>query len=227
MGFIYKITNQVNGKVYIGQTIKTVEKRFQQHKNNSNKPYFSQLVLYKAFNKYGIDAFTCETVEEVQNDKLDEREKFWIKYYGSYRNGYNSTLGGRAVTLYNWDVEDIIERYHLLKSARAVALEFGCDHSTIDHILNANNIRRYTQAEQKGRPILLIKQDVKYYFETPEAAAIWLIQTKQTKSSSVRNVRQYISQYAREERKNNTYLGYQIRYYEGEQDIVSPSGDRG
>ena len=41
MGYIYKITNKVNGKIYIGQTVKTVEKRFQQHKNNSNKSYFS------------------------------------------------------------------------------------------------------------------------------------------------------------------------------------------
>ena len=39
MGFIYKITNKLNNKIYIGQTIKTVNKRFQQHKNNSNKDY--------------------------------------------------------------------------------------------------------------------------------------------------------------------------------------------
>ena len=76
MGFIYKITNKLNNKIYIGQTTKTVEKRFQQHKNNSNKEYFSQIILYKAFNKYGIENFICETIEEVPNDKLDEREKY-------------------------------------------------------------------------------------------------------------------------------------------------------
>jgi len=41
MGYIYKITNILNGKIYIGQTVKTIEKRFNQHKNNSNKDYFS------------------------------------------------------------------------------------------------------------------------------------------------------------------------------------------
>ena len=51
MGYIYKITNTLNGKIYIGQTVKSLQKRFTQHKNNSNKPYFSQIVLYKAFNK--------------------------------------------------------------------------------------------------------------------------------------------------------------------------------
>ena len=53
MGYIYKIQNLINGNVYIGQTVKPVEKRFQQHRNNYDKPYFSQLILYKAFKKYG------------------------------------------------------------------------------------------------------------------------------------------------------------------------------
>ena len=147
MGYIYKITNKVNDKIYIGQTVKTVEKRFQQHKNNSNKTYFSQIVLYRAFNKYGIENFICEEIEEVPNELLDEREKYWINYYDSYFNGYNSTLGGRATPLYNWDVDDIIEKYLILKSARKVAEAIGCDHSSIDKILNANNIPRFTPAQ--------------------------------------------------------------------------------
>jgi len=53
-------------------------------------------VLYKAFNKYGIENFTFEEIEQVDNSILDEREKYWIEYYDSYFNGYNSTLGGRA-----------------------------------------------------------------------------------------------------------------------------------
>ena len=73
MGHIYKIENKINGQIYIGQTIKTVEKRFQQHKNNSNKSYFSQIVLYKAFNKYGIENFECNEIEEVPNElNVDE-----------------------------------------------------------------------------------------------------------------------------------------------------------
>lgn len=98
-------------------------------------------------NKYGIENFLCETIEEVSNDKLDEREKYWINYYDSYNNGYNSTLGGRATQLYNWDIEDIIEKYYELKSARAVAKLIGCNHNTIDNILNSNNIQRFSAAE--------------------------------------------------------------------------------
>lgn len=83
----------------------------------------------------------------MSNDKLDEREKYWIEYYDSYFNGYNSTLGGRATQLYNWDIEDIIEKYYELKSARAVAKELGCDHSTIDQILNENGVKRFSSIE--------------------------------------------------------------------------------
>ena len=123
MGYIYKITNTINNKVYIGQTVKTVQKRFTQHKNNSNKKYLSQIVLYKAFNKQGIENIKCEEIEEVSNNKIDEREKYWIEYYDSYFNGYNSTLGGKATQLYNWDVDDIIEKYHILKSANHLAFK--------------------------------------------------------------------------------------------------------
>lgn len=54
------------------------------------------------------------------------------------------TIGGRLVELYNWDIDEIIQLYHTYRSARKVAEIIGCDHSTIDHLLNANNVERYT-----------------------------------------------------------------------------------
>lgn len=209
MGYIYKITNTLNGKIYIGQTVKSIQKRFTQHKNNSNKPYFSQIVLYKAFNKYGFENFVCEQIEEVENHLLDEREKYWIEYYDSYFNGYNSTLGGRATQLYNWDVDDIIERYMVLKSARAVAKEIGCDHSTIDNILNSNNVKRFSAAQQISQPVVL-KKEKEYWFETTTLAANWLIENKYTKMTNPKIVRQEICDRIR---KNKKYLGFEV-YYE-------------
>lgn len=209
MGYIYKITNMVNNQKYIGQTVKTVEKRFTQHKNNSNKPYFFQLVLYKAFNKYGIENFKCETIEEVPNELLDEREKYWIEYYDTYFNGYNSTIGGRSVQLYNWDIDDIIERYMKLKSARAVAKEIGCDHNTIDSILNTNGIRRFTSDEQQSRPIYLTKNGEEFKFETTTKAAQWLIENEYVRSKNIRCVRQYLTN---NYLKHKPYYGYEISY---------------
>ena len=210
MGYIYKITNTLNDKVYIGQTIKTVQKRFAQHKNNSNKEYFSQIVLYKAFNKYGIENFICEEIEEVPNDKLDEREKYWIEYYDSYFNGYNSTLGGRATQLYNWDTDDIIEKYMILKSARAVAKEIGCDHSTIDRILNENGVKRFTPSQQQSKPLYFKKKDEIHHFETTREAAEWLIENGITKMTNPNLVRQEITSRIR---NNKKYFGFEV-YYE-------------
>lgn len=218
MGHIYKITNTLNNKVYIGQTVKTVEKRFQQHKNNSNKSYFSQIVLYKAFNKYGINNFTCEEIEQVPNELLDDREKYWIEYYNSYFEGYNSTLGGRATQLYNWDVDDIIEKYQELKSARKVAKAIGCDHSTIDRILNENNVPRFTPSQQQSKAVIFINKDgQEFWFETTRDAALWLIENKYTRMTNPTIVRQEICDRIR---KNKKYLGLEVCYEESKRQSV-------
>lgn len=210
MGYIYKITNKVNNKVYIGQTIKTVKKRFQQHKNNSNKSYFSQIVLYKAFNKYGIENFICEEIEEVPNDLLDKREIYWIDYYDSYFNGYNSTLGGRTTSLYNWDVDDIIDKYMKLKSARKVAEQIGCDHSSIDKILNDNHVPRFTAAQQQSQPVICKKENSELWFESTTAAAEYFIENKISKRTNIKSLRQDINNRIH---TGKTLFGYKI-YYE-------------
>ena len=210
MGYIYKIQNLINGNVYIGQTVKPVEKRFQQHRNNYDKPYFSQLILYKAFKKYGLDNFSFEALEKVDNDKLDEREKYWIDYYDSYKNGYNMTLGGRLVELYKWDLQEILDLYHLHKSARKVAEIIGCDHSTIDHLLNANNIPRYSRGEQFNKIVCLEKQGKVEKFNSTREAAQWLIDNHYSKTNKVKVV---IASIGYAVRKNETYLNFTI-YYE-------------
>jgi hypothetical protein len=210
MGYIYKIQNLINGNVYIGQTVKPVEKRFQQHRNNYDKPYFSQLTLYKAFKKYGLDSFSFETLEKVDNEKLDEREKYWIDYYDSYKNGYNMTLGGRLVELYKWDLQEILDLYHLHKSARKVAEIIGCDHSTIDHLLNANNIPRYSRGEQFNKIVCLEKQGNIEKFNSTREAAQWLIDNHYSKTNKIKVV---IAAIGHAVRKNGTYLNFTI-YYE-------------
>lgn len=209
MGHIYKITNTLNNKVYIGQTIKPIEKRFQQHKNNYTKEYFSHLILYKAFKKYGIENFNFEEIEEIANNELDEREKYWIEFYDSYYNGYNSTLGGRLVELYKWDIEEIIELYHQLKSARKVALQVGCDHSTIDHLLNAYGVKRYSLLEQRSRNIFLFKDGKEWKFNNSTEAAQWLIDNNLVKSKNLKCVRQYLTN---GQLKNKKYYGFEISY---------------
>ena len=98
MGIIYKITNNINNKIYIGQTIRDLNARWQEHKKVANQLLNSQSnsPLYQAMRKYGIEHFQIEQLEEVENDALDARECYWINFYDSYRQGYNATLGGNG-----------------------------------------------------------------------------------------------------------------------------------
>ena len=95
MGFIYKITNDINDKVYIGKTIRTLPIRWREHlsdykeiQETDNRPLYSSML------KYGVNHFTIYEVEECPDELLNEREKFWIAFYDSYENGYNATKGG-------------------------------------------------------------------------------------------------------------------------------------
>ena len=89
---IYKITNLINNKSYIGQT-KDIQKRFSQHKINygscGGQGLKSTSLINQAIQKYGIENFNFEILEQdIEN--YNDREKFWIKYYNSKTpNGYN------------------------------------------------------------------------------------------------------------------------------------------
>ena len=93
---IYKSTNKINGKVYIGQTTQTLEKRIKGHIKESridnNRPFMLSI------NKYGSDNFTFEIIDTSNNiDELNEKEIYWIDFYNSISpNGYNITGGGQG-----------------------------------------------------------------------------------------------------------------------------------
>jgi group I intron endonuclease len=99
VGLIYKLTNIVNNKIYIGCTTTSLNKRFNLHirrsKNNKNNK------LYNSIRKYGIDNFTIEQIEECENDILFEREIYYINLFDTYNNGLNSTLGGEGCLGYH------------------------------------------------------------------------------------------------------------------------------
>lgn len=100
-GYIYKIINSVNGKIYIGKTVQKLSRRFHQHiaKALKNEPRLRHIKLYSAIRKYGYKNFSIEELEsmEVNSSKeLNAREIYWISYYNSTDTtvGYNLTGGG-------------------------------------------------------------------------------------------------------------------------------------
>lgn len=105
MGYIYKITNKINNKIYIGQTIKQrATDRFSQHRYRARhlNEEKGNSYLYKAMNCHGVDNFDFEVIEEVENSLLNEREIYWISFYNSLvPNGYNLTAGGEGTKGYS------------------------------------------------------------------------------------------------------------------------------
>lgn len=87
MGIIYIHINSVNNKVYVGQTILSIERRKQLGYTSKFK---------NAINKYGWNNFESYVLEHCQIQNLDEREIYWIEKYNSVESGYNTTPGGSS-----------------------------------------------------------------------------------------------------------------------------------
>lgn len=95
--FIYKITNKINNKTYIGlTTLKNPHKRINRHFNKFKHRYES--VIWNATQKYGRNNFTVEIIEECTSLKeLNKKEIYYIKKYNTIRpNGYNIKNGGEG-----------------------------------------------------------------------------------------------------------------------------------
>lgn len=103
VGTIYKIINNITDEVYIGQTFKEVEKRWQEHKRDAKRGK-KTTKLVKSFVKYGIDNFTFVVEEEVfgyGGYLLDIKETEYIDKYDSYKNGLNGDRGANKSGLSN------------------------------------------------------------------------------------------------------------------------------
>lgn len=150
-GFIYKITNTINSKSYIGQTIQNVKERFYQHCATKCSKAVSNMAIHRAIKKYGKSNFTVEVIEEIDSANLNDSERYWIKYYNSYNNGYNSTKGGQdgCKPFKDLDVESIIKEYNTGKSLRTLGTIFKVDKQTIKDLLIRHNVELRTTRTYK------------------------------------------------------------------------------
>jgi group I intron endonuclease len=93
--FIYLITNTINGKQYVGQTTRTIEIRWKDHKHHKD---FGTSYLHKAIKKYGEENFIREIVcEPLTLESMNDLEREYIEKYNTLSpNGYNLTKGGEG-----------------------------------------------------------------------------------------------------------------------------------
>lgn len=149
MGQIYLITNHINNKGYVGQTTRTAMIRWNEHKKNIES-LKSRLPLYAALDKYGIENFSVTVLEDCDNEKLNEREIFWIKEKKTFgEQGYNCTTGGQGNVLrqdINLDLPIIKERYLLGERLDALCKEFGHDYISVRNRLIKDGVKINTFA---------------------------------------------------------------------------------
>ena len=155
MGYIYKITNLVNGKIYIGKTI-NLDSRLYKHKYLAKKG--NSRHLYSAMRKYGIENFSYEVVEECDASLLNDRERYWINAYNSTdRNiGYNKTNGGDGGD--TWSLNDHKEATSKLLSEKLKGITHDPD--------------SYYRGAEKRRGAVLSEEQKKKISETLRA---WLL----------------------------------------------------
>lgn len=145
IGHIYKVTNLINGKIYIGQTIQTVQNRWYRHCGKSCiSPEEMNTHFKRAILKYGKENFKVEIVEDCDSTLLDEREKYYISYFDSYNKGYNSTLGGqdgaKPFKTNDEQNQQIAQLYEVGFSLREIGKEYQIDKTTVKGILQRLHI---------------------------------------------------------------------------------------
>lgn len=145
MWIIYKHTNLINNKIYIGQTCQNPEQRWRNGKGYNSKTYFA-----KAINKYGWDNFTHQIIEEniPTRQIANQREEYWINFYNSNdsKYGYNMTTGGEGFTpqtgsyysKQNWQNQDFRKKFE----KPVICVNTGIIYNSLKEAALQNNIHK-------------------------------------------------------------------------------------
>lgn len=174
-GSIYKITNLINGKIYIGQTKNKIEERFNGHiKQAKANKKSDHSILHEAIRKYGEEKFKTELLDIADSkEELDIKEKYWIKELNSQNKniGYNITQGGDGFD-YNSLPEEVKlkkRKWHSIDTSNRRWYTNGLDNKYINknelppngyypgRTFDTSNIGKYIRTEEhkkslKGRP---------------------------------------------------------------------------
>ena len=135
MGFIYKISNDINDKIYIGMTTRDVSVRWKEHLRHSSQ------LIDKAIQDLGKEHFFIEVIEECDESEIDDREIYWINFYNSFNNGYNVTLGGRDEKMIMTSrVDEVLEWWNKGLTVNKIVKETGLNVETVRGYLNKSGI---------------------------------------------------------------------------------------
>lgn len=216
-GIIYKITNIVNNKIYIGQTIMPLRTRWNAHKTRFN--YNCKTGLYGAMHKYGIENFNIEEIGKYPREELDNMEKYYIEKYNSFNYGYNLTLGGQGASTTQLNEKEIINKYNEQNSIKDIAKLYNCCELTISNLLHKNNIEirpsktlwtTYTAPRSnEGRPKKIKIIELNKVFDSILECGKWLIENDYCNTSNPNLAQRSISRVLNGDRKSYCKLHYE------------------
>lgn len=146
-GYIYKITNKINGKIYVGLTKATVQRRWYQHCYRAKQNDKHGSIIDTAIAKYGKENFIVECLDTADShEELNEKEQYWIKQLNAVENGYNILPGGGQPSPKSQSKEANEKRSMSLK----LAYQTGKRKSTKGIKRSAEDCRKISEG-QKGR----------------------------------------------------------------------------
>lgn len=159
-------------------------------------------------NKYGIEHFHIEEIEECDDNIVNEREVYWIKFYNSYHNGYNATYGGEGRREY--DGEEFYQLYQQGLTCVEIAQIKNCDPGIVGKYLRSKGINTFTLQAQRakqlyGKKCRGIKNENIIEFSSMMDAARYIVEHKLS-TDKVEGVQTHISQVCNGKRK--TAYGY-------------------
>ena len=206
MAYIYRIWNDINNKSYIGKTEHSIEKRWKEHCADRTKIEVQNRPLYKAINKYGAEHFQIELIEECDEQKLAEREIYWIETYHSYSNGYNATLGGDGKILYDHD--EMVTLYKNGLTCKDIAKQIGCGVDIVYNAVKKAGLDTHINAIQKNSHTIkgIFSDGSEKTFNSIQDAAQWLKDNNYTQAKDIRGIVTNISRVIKGKQHRNSYL---------------------
>lgn len=189
-GYIYKIYNTENDKIYIGQTRRDINIRWEQHLLSIKRDEDKNTILYRAMNKYGSDKFNIELIKEYSFESKDELIKTLneeeIRYISKYNsiipNGYNMQHGGKSPTE---SLKRPVDKYslkgELLKSYASISEACEDSDEKLNHVhiseccngklyssggyiwrYHGEPFNKYTAKDKRCRPVIQYSKDGKF-----------------------------------------------------------------
>lgn len=149
--YIYKIENLINHKIYIGLT-NNIERRKKRHFSDLRRNCHDNSFLQKEYNQYGNENFSFEVIysDNITEQEIGEKEKYYIQLYDSFKNGYNQNEGGNfgptngGSHLTQKDIYNILSAIEFMSRPGAVLSRyFGVSVQTISRIKNGVNHNQY------------------------------------------------------------------------------------